>query len=148
MTASTPLRSASACHSSTASAPIRSTPYSASLSQLDPGKIATPILMSLRSASLLPAPSSNDLPLVLFYRRVGEEPAAHGVDLVGAFDLHLDEPSDVDGPDSLETKGRKRILHGFPLRVEDTGLRTNEDTDYQSTAPLCVISVTLRSISA
>jgi hypothetical protein len=54
----------------------------------------------------------------------------------------------MDSPDSLETEGRKRVLHRLALRVEDTGLRTDEDPDLQSTAPLCVISVTLRSISA
>jgi hypothetical protein len=54
----------------------------------------------------------------------------------------------VNGAYTSETKSRKRAANGFSLRIENSGLRADKDAHFQSTAPLCVISCTLRSISA
>src|SRR3712207_797073 len=110
--------------------------------------MVTPILKSLRSRLSIPDLSLDHLPLVVLDRRVREEAPAHGVNLVGAIEFHLYEPTDVDALGTPETKRRKCALYGLALGVQNSGLRAHEDADLQSTAPLWVISLTLRSISA
>src|SRR3954463_877971 len=99
MTASTPRRSASACHSSSAS-PTRDAASSASTSSHVPGKRTTPNLTLLRVAvprlPVLsnPSRSSCGLYLVVLDQRVGEQPLAHLGQARRVLHVELDEPAD------------------------------------------------------
>src|ERR1700712_2373191 len=118
MTASTPWRPASPCHSSCADAlGMRSQARTASTSSHEPGKRMTPKRTS----------GGGFEDLVILDQRVREQLLAHRRELAGVLDVELDEAADVDVGDALEAQRRQRPLDGHALRVEDPGLRPHED---------------------
>src|SRR2546423_10958048 len=95
MTASTPCRSRSACHSSSAS-PTRSQASSASTSSHEPGKRTTPNFTtgpSVRPADVRTGPLPDDL--VVLDQRVSQQPLAHLLHARRVLDVEFDEPPDV-----------------------------------------------------
>src|SRR5215210_6502502 len=138
-TASTPRRSASRCHSTTAS-PTRPAACSASTSSQLPGKRTTPSFTAggppptrspprgiqprvlMESIGLRPL----DIDLVVLDQRVREQHAAHRVELAGVLDVELDEPPDVHVAHAAEAERGQRPLDRDPLGVEDAGLGADE----------------------
>src|ERR687897_2428361 len=132
ITASTPFRSASACHSSSAS-PIRRAASSASRSSHDPGNWTTPNLterlppQGVRPCVLRRMIAFLALNLELLDQGIGEQPLAHLADPRGIVDVELDQPADVHVAHALEAERRQRALDGLALRVEDAGLGPDQD---------------------
>src|SRR4051812_22563227 len=113
-TASTPCRSRSACHSGTTS-PTRPQASSASRSSQVPGKVTTPNF------------TSRVEDLVVLDQGVREELLAHLGQALRVLDVELHQPADVHVRDAEEAERRQRALDGLSLRVQDPGLRPDED---------------------
>jgi len=69
---------------------------------------------------------AEELDLVVLDERVGEQPAAHLVELGGVLDVELDDPPDVDVLHAGEAQRGQCLLDRDALRVEDAGLRADE----------------------
>jgi hypothetical protein len=56
--------------------------------------------------------------------------------LRGIVDVELDQPPDVHVAHAREPERRQRALDRLPLRVEDPGLRADEDADAGTGQPV------------
>src|SRR4051794_40432084 len=74
-------------------------------------------------------PPSNSLDLVVLDQGVRQKPLAHRRDDRRIGHVELDQPADVDVPDALEPQRRQRALDGLTLRIQDSGLRADQDAD-------------------
>src|SRR6202044_4095702 len=119
MTASTPRRSRSACHSGTGSAPAYRTARAASVSSSDPGNVTTPI----RTSRSLPCADSE-----LFDHRVGQQLAGELLDrgergaVRRTVDLELEPFSLANRGHAAEAQAVARAEHRLALRVVNLGL--------------------------
>src|SRR4051812_14586729 len=105
MTASTPCRSGSACHRSTAS-PTRDAASWASTSSHDPGKRTTPAFIG----PLRPSTGPPVQDLVVLDERIRQQTPAHRVQGRRVVDVELDQTPDVHVGDAAESEGGQGAL--------------------------------------
>src|SRR3954468_14288820 len=82
---------------------------------------------SVERLSRLLAGRRADLDLEVLDQRVGEQLLAHGLELIGVFDVELDQAPDVDVGHSVESQRGQGALDGLALGIEDAGLGADED---------------------
>src|SRR3954466_844302 len=123
MTASTSLRSWSACHSATGAPPARRTARAASTSSREPGKVSTPI----RTGSLS---VGGEVQFDVLDDGVGQQRLGDllQLGLVGsAIDVEHEVLALTDAADAVVAEAPQCAQHRLPLRVGD--LRLQDDVD-------------------
>src|SRR5206468_4048987 len=119
MTASTPWRSWSPCHSATGSPPASRTARRASMSSSEPGKVTTPIF---KGRSRVLDPDGEVLDDRVRQQRLGDFADLGQRRIVGFGQLELEPFALADVENAVESEAGKRPVHGFALRVEDLRL--------------------------
>src|SRR3954447_5521055 len=123
MTASTSLRSWSACHSATGSPPARRTARAASTSSREPGKVSTPI--RTRSLSV-----GGEVQFDVLDDGVGQQRLGDLLQLGlvgGAVDVEHEVLALTDAADAVVSEAPQCAQHRLSLRVGDLRLEDHVD---------------------
>src|ERR1700761_282902 len=120
-------RLVSPCQTMATSCPVTSRSATArSRSQLEPGKTMTALFMVVASCS-------GAFDAVILDHRVGEQLAAHLVDLgvAGAIgQVQLDDLADAHVLHAAEAEPGQRMMHGLALRIEHAGLEGDDNAGF------------------